>query len=218
MSREELALRAFEEVERELQSISKWMHEHPETAYEEFEGSRRLAGFLADNGFEVTYPAYGLETAFEANAGTTGTRVVICAEYDALPEVGHACGHNIIATSSLGAGVAVAGLTDDLGLRVTVLGTPAEEGGGGKIELVKAGDFEDAAASMLIHPGPGAPGGLADPRLLAAQRITVEFRGKEAHAAAALKPASTPWTHSFRPTTTCRHCISTSNRATGSMV
>lgn len=185
MSHKDQARHAFEQVEQELQSISRWMYENPETAYEECESSARLAGFLTDNGFEVTYPAYGLETAFEANIGRKGPRVVICAEYDALPEVGHACGHNIIATSSLGAAVAVAGLAEDLGIRVTVLGTPAEEGGGGKIELIEAGAFEDAAASMMIHPGPGAPGGLADPRLIAAQGLTVEYHGKEAHAAAA---------------------------------
>lgn len=209
MSRKELALRAFEEVEQELQSISTWMYENPETAYEEYESSQRLAGFLADNGFDVTYPAYGLETAFEANAGSSGPRVVICAEYDALPEVGHACGHNIIATSSVGAGVAVAALADELGIRVTVLGTPAEEGGGGKIELIEAGAYEDAAASMLIHP---SPRDLADPRLLAAQGMTVEFHGKQSHAAAAPKWASTPSTPSSRPTTTSRRSASTSKR------
>jgi amidohydrolase len=107
--------------------------------------------------------------------------VVICAEYDALPNVGHACGHNVIATSSLGAGAALAGLADDLGIRLTVLGTPAEEGGGGKIDLIEAGAFEDAAAAMLIHP---SPRNLADPRLLAAQGLTVTYRGKTAHAAA----------------------------------
>ncbi len=157
------------------------MYENPELAFEEFESSRRLSEFLGDHGFEVTYPAYGLDTAFEANAGSTGPRVVICCEYDALPSVGHACGHNIIATSSVGAGVALAGLTDELGIRVTVLGTPAEEGGGGKIDLIDAGAFEGAAASMLIHP---SIRNLADPRLLAAQGLIVEFHGKEAHAAA----------------------------------
>ena len=181
MTNKETAEVAFANVEEELRSISKWMYENPELAYEEHESSARLAGFLESNGFDVTYPAYGLETAFEATAGTAGPRVVICCEYDALPEVGHACGHNIIATSSLGAGAALAGLADELGIRVTVLGTPAEEGGGGKIDLIKAGAFEDAAASMLIHPGIKD---MADPRLLAAQGIEVVYRGRTAHAAA----------------------------------
>ena len=106
MSRKQDAQHAFTAVEEQLRSISKWMYENPELAYEEFESSRRLSEFLGDHGFEVTYPAYGLDTAFEANAGSSGPRVVICCEYDALPGVGHACGHNIIATSSIGAGAA----------------------------------------------------------------------------------------------------------------
>ena len=122
------------------------MYHNPELAYKEFNSSRRLSEVLAAHGFDVTYPAYRLETAFEATAGTDGPRVVICCEYDALPKVGHACGHNIIATAALGAGIAVAGLADELGIRVTVLGTPAEEGGGGKVDLINAGAFEDAAA------------------------------------------------------------------------
>jgi len=181
MTRKERAADAFAEVEIELIAISRWMYENPEVAFEEVESSLRLAGFLADNGFDVSYPAYGLRTAFAANTGSGGPRVVICCEYDALPGVGHACGHNIIATSSLGAGVAIAGLADELGIRVTVLGTPGEEGSGGKIDLIDAGAFEDAAASMLIHP---SPRNVVDPKLLAATHFIAVFRGKEAHASA----------------------------------
>lgn len=180
MSLKQRATEAFETVETELRSISKWMFENPELAYREVEASKRLATFLADHGFDVAHPAYEIETAFEARVGDSGPRVVICAEYDALPAVGHACGHNIIATSSLGAGVALSELVDELGIRVTVLGTPAEEGGGGKIDLIDAGAFDDTAASMLIHP---SPRDLVDPRLLAAQGFEAIFRGKEAHAA-----------------------------------
>lgn len=182
MDRKQRATEAFEKVEAELRDISRWLYENPELAYEEVESSQRLAGFLGRHGFTVTQPAYDLPTAFEATVGTSGPRVVICAEYDALPQVGHACGHNIIATSSVGAGVALAPLAGELGIRVTVLGTPAEEGGGGKIQLLEAGAFEDAAASMLIHP---SRNDLADPRLLAAQGFTATFSGKTAHAAAA---------------------------------
>ncbi|HEX9761705.1 MAG TPA: amidohydrolase, partial [Acidimicrobiia bacterium] len=138
MSPKETAEEAFAAVEGELRTISHWMYENPELGFKEFESSRRLADYLGDHGFSVVYPAHGLDTAFEATAGTSGPRVVICCEYDALPEVGHACGHNIIATAALGAGIAVAGLADQLGIRVTVLGTPAEEGGGGKVELINA--------------------------------------------------------------------------------
>jgi metal-dependent amidase/aminoacylase/carboxypeptidase family protein len=125
-----------------LTEISHWMYDNPEVAYQEFESSSRLAEFLRSRGFEVEYPAYGLETAFAARIGSTGPHVVICAEYDALPGVGHACGHNIIATAALGAGAALAPLAETLGFRLTVLGTPAEEHYGGKVDLIDAGAFD----------------------------------------------------------------------------
>lgn len=175
---------AFEAVEDELKAISRWMYENPEPAFAEFASSRRLVEFLAGHGFEVEYPAYGLDTAFAARAGTSGPEMIVCAEYDALPGVGHACGHNIIATSALGAGVAVAGLADELGFRITVLGTPAEEARGGKVDLINAGAFANAAAAMMIHPSPEST---VDPVALAIQHLAVTFKGKDAHAAAA------PW-------------------------
>jgi amidohydrolase len=188
MTNKENAESRYDSVDEELRALSLWLYENPETAYKEFESSRRISEFLASKGFDVTYPAYGLETAFEANAGTSGPRVVICCEYDALPEVGQACGHNIIATAAAGAGVALAAVAEELGIRVTVLGTPAEEGGGGKVDLIDAGAFEDAAASMMIHPGseetpsPG-PNGMLDPSFQANQSFRVEYFGKESHAA-----------------------------------
>lgn len=180
MTPKERSTEAFESVESDLRSISKWMYENPEIGYEEFESSARLAAFLADHGFTVDYPTRGLDTAFEATVGSTGPRVVVCCEYDALPEVGHACGHNIIATAALGAGIAVAGLAEELGIRVTVLGTPAEEGAGGKVDLINSGAFEDVAASMMIHP---SPHDLLDPSFQARSSYTVEYFGKESHAA-----------------------------------
>jgi amidohydrolase len=180
MSRKQTAEERFTAVEAELRGISRWMYENPEIQYEEYESSAKLAAFLRENGFEVEHPTHGLKTAFEATAGSSGPRVVICCEYDALPEIGHACGHNIIATAALGAGVAVAGLTDELGIRVTVLGTPAEEGGGGKVDLIDAGALEDAAAAMMIHP---SPRDLLDPSFQARSSFTVEYHGKESHAA-----------------------------------
>ena len=180
MGTKQMAADTFGQVEQELRDLSRWMYENPELGYEEFEASARISSFLGDNGFDVTYPTHGLDTAFEATAGTSGPRVVICCEYDALPEIGHACGHNIIATAAAGAGVAMAGLADDLGIRVTVLGTPAEEGGGGKVELINAGAFEDAVASMMVHPGPFDQ---LDPSFQACQHYDVEFFGKESHAA-----------------------------------
>lgn len=178
------ALLAFEAVEGELKAISRWMYENPEIAFAEFASSQRLVEFLTAQGFAVEYPAYGLDTAFVARAGKGGPEMVICAEYDALPGIGHACGHNIIAAAALGAGVAVAGMADELGFRITVLGTPAEEARGGKVDLINVGAFAGAAASMMIHP---APENEVDPVALAIKHLSVTFRGKDAHASAA------PW-------------------------
>ncbi len=180
MTTKDTARTAFESVEHELRNLSRWMYDHPEIAYEEFETSAKLVGYLSENGFAVEYPAYGLETAFAARIGSGGPEVVICCEIDALPEVGHACGHNIIATSAIGAGIALAPLVEDLGIRVTVLGTPAEEAYGGKVDLINAGAFTDAAAAIMIHP---ANDDIVDKNALALTQIDVEFHGKASHAA-----------------------------------
>ncbi len=171
---------AFDGVATELREISRWMHDHPETAFAERETAARLVAFLRSQGFTVEHPAYGMETAFAARIGATGPEVVICCEMDALPEVGHACGHNIIATAACGAGVALASVAERLGFRVTVLGTPAEEMYGGKVDLIAAGAFAEAAAAMMIHP---APEDVVDARFLAVAHLDVTFRGRESHAA-----------------------------------
>ncbi|MEN8238302.1 MAG: M20 family metallopeptidase [Actinomycetota bacterium] len=181
MNTKERAELRFGDDERKLHDLSQWMYDNPELGYEEFETSRRMAEMLADGGFEVEYPAYGLDTAFAARAGSTGPEVIICAEMDALPEVGQACGHNIIATAGIGAGLALVDLADELGIRLTVLGTPAEEHSGGKVDLINAGAFEGAAASMMIHPGVSS---VVDPKFLAIAHIEVNFYGKPSHAAA----------------------------------
>ncbi|MBU1865261.1 MAG: amidohydrolase [Actinobacteria bacterium] len=172
----------FEAVAAKLEQISRWMYDNPELSLEEFATSARLAGFLEQQGFEVEYPAFGVETAFAARAGSEGPEVVVCAEYDALPGVGHACGHNLIATAALGAGVALLPLAGELGFRLTILGTPAEETRGGKIDLIDAGAFSGAAAALMVHP---TPDDLVDPAELAIRQIDVTFHGKESHAAMA---------------------------------
>lgn len=164
-----------------LHEIATWMYHHPEVAHQEHLASTRLVSFLNDQGFTVEHPAWGLETAFDAAIGSTGPTVVICAEMDALPEVGHACGHNIIGAAAVAAGAALAPLVDELGLRVRVLGTPAEEGHGGKVDLLNAGAFDGVAAAMMIHPGTHDA---ADPTCLAVKRFLVRYHGTEAHAAA----------------------------------
>ena len=177
--RKRRAEQRFEEVEDDLRTLSRWMYDNPETAFQEHRTSARLAEFLAENGLQVEYPAYGLDTAFAARAGTAGPEVVICCEMDALPEVGHACGHNIIATAALGAGVAVADQAEQLGIRVTVLGTPAEEHFGGKVDLIDAGAFADAAAAMMVHP---SYLDVVDPAVIAVIHVDVDFYGHESHA------------------------------------
>lgn len=169
----------FGEHQTALEELSEWMYHNPELAYAEFDTSARMVAALEAGGFTVEYPAYGLDTAFRADVGSSGPRVVICAEMDALPEVGHACGHNIIATAGIGAGLALAPVAEELGIRVTVLGTPAEEHYGGKVDLINAGAFEDAAASMMIHP---STRDVVDPTFLAIDHLAVHFYGKASHA------------------------------------
>ena len=163
----------------ELRQINRWMFENPEVAFQEHQSSAKLAGFLSRLGFEVEYPAYGLDTAFAARTGTTGPEVVICAEYDALPGVGQACGHNIIATAAAGAGAALKDLADQMGFRLTVLGTPAEELYGGKVDLINAGAFSEAAIAMMVHP---STHDVVDPVVISVAHLDVSFHGKTAHA------------------------------------
>jgi amidohydrolase len=166
----------------ELVALSHDLHAHPETSFEEHRSAAAVAGML--EGFEVTHGACGMPTAFSARAGSGGLVVAVCAEYDALPDVGHACGHNVIAAAAVGAGLALAEVADDAGLTVLVLGTPAEEGGGGKILMLERGGFDGVHAAMMVHPWPADR--LAG-RCLAVSHFDVTFSGREAHASAA------PW-------------------------
>ncbi len=179
--KKEMARRRVAEAAADLRRISHWMYDNPELAYQEFKSSARLVEFLREASFEIEYPAYGLDTAFAARLGTSGPHVVVCAEYDALPTIGQACGHNIIATAALGAGYALAPLVDELGIRLTVLGTPAEENFGGKVDLIEAGAFDDVQAAMMIHP---STADVVDPNVIAVAHLDVHYRGKAAHASA----------------------------------
>ena len=172
----------LDNIYQSLCDVSDWMYENPELGFEEFETSKYLVNYIESKTSKVAYPIHGLDTAFEITYGTKGPLVVICVEYDALPEVGHACGHNIIATASIGAGIALHNLAEELGIRVKVLGTPAEEGGGGKIILLDKGAYEDASCSMMIHP---SVEDVVDPTFTTIQQYKVEYFGKDAHAAGA---------------------------------
>jgi amidohydrolase len=165
----------------ELVALSRRIHGAPELAFQEERACAWLCEALAGAGLAVEAGAYELPTAFVARAGSGPLRLVLCAEYDALPEVGHACGHNLIAAMTVGAGVALAEVADDLGIEVTVLGTPAEETGGGKLLLLDRGAFASAHAAMMVHP---APFEMADTPVIACTQFEVHYTGKEAHAAA----------------------------------
>jgi amidohydrolase len=162
--------------------LSHAIHAEPELAFAEHRSCAKTQTLVAERGFEITAAAGGLETAFRADFGSGPLAVGVCAEYDALPGIGHACGHNIIAASAVGAALALADVADQLGLTVALLGTPAEEFGGGKVLLLNAGVFDDLAAAMMVHPGPVD---IAAARSLTLSAVRVEYRGREAHASAA---------------------------------
>ena len=164
-----------------LIALSHAVHGDAELAFEEHRSSARLVTALDAAGLDVETGVAGLETAFVATAGSGPLTIAICAEYDALPGIGHACGHNIIAGAAVGAGIALAALADDLGLTIKVMGTPAEEGGGGKVLMLDAGVFDGVHAAMMVHPAPEES--LIFP-CLAVEHLTVTYRGREAHASA----------------------------------
>jgi len=166
-----------------LIDLSHRIHAHPELGFEEEKASAWLCEFLAGAGFSIERGVCGLPTAFVARAGSGPLHVAVCAEYDALPGIGHACGHNVIAAMSAGAGIAAARVADDLGLTVSVIGTPAEEVGdhGGKIHLLEGGAFEGVHVAMMAHP---APFDVAAPRIIAASMFDVHYEGKASHASA----------------------------------
>lgn len=165
-----------------LITLSHGIHANPELAFEEFISSRMTADALAaDPRFTVTMGVAGRETAFTATAGSGPLHLGICAEYDALPGIGHACGHNIIASAAVGAGLALAAVADDLGISVTVFGCPAEEGGGGKLDLLDAGLFDGVHAAMMVHPAPVEADRM---HCLSVSHFDVRYHGRTAHASA----------------------------------
>ena len=165
-----------------LVDASHQIHARPELGFEEVFAHGLLTDLLEADGLEPERGAYDLPTAFVARAGEQGPTIAVLCEYDALPGIGHACGHNIIATAGLGAGLAAASLADELGGRVVILGTPAEEGGGGKVLMMDKGALDGVDAAMMIHP---AGADLRAMSAIAIQQILVEYHGAAAHAAAA---------------------------------
>jgi amidohydrolase len=164
-----------------LVDVSHQIHAQPELGYEERFAHDLLTRVLEEEGLGVTRSARGMDTAFEAHAGSTGPTVAVLCEYDALPGIGHACGHNVIAAAGLGAGLAAAALAEELGGRVAVVGSPAEEGGGGKLHLIDAGAFKGVDAALMVHP---ADADLAAMDVIAVHEVVVTYTGEAAHAAA----------------------------------
>jgi amidohydrolase len=155
------------------------VHDHPELGFAEHRAVRAVARLLADHGVDAQVGAYGLETALCATTGRGEPTVAVIAEYDALPEIGHACGHNVICATAVGAFLALQRLGDDLDGSVELIATPAEEGGGGKELIARAGGFDHIAAALMVHPF-GMD--IADHPWLGVRQVSVTYHGLPAHA------------------------------------
>ncbi len=173
------ARRRVEDREGALVELSHTIHSYPELCFEEERAAGWVGETLSGSGFAVEAGVCDLPTSLVATAGHGPLVVAICAEYDALPGIGHACGHNIIAAAAVGAGAALAPLADDLGMTVKVMGTPAEEGGGGKILMLQKGAFDGVNAAMMVHP---APVEMPCMDCLAVSHFDVRYEGRSAHA------------------------------------
>ncbi|MGW6458064.1 amidohydrolase [Streptomyces sp. NPDC055078] len=180
-SARQAAARSVAEHRKPLVTLAETLHRHPETAWEEHRAAQWVGNALHDIGFRVTARYLGLDTALHAVSGRGSRRIALVAEYDALPGLGHACGHNLIAAIAVGAAGALARVADDLDLQVEVYGTPAEEGGGGKIELLDRGAFHGLDLAMMAHPGPVD---VAEARPFAVTHSRIRYEGQAAHAAA----------------------------------
>jgi amidohydrolase len=165
-----------------LVALSHAIHRVPELAFEEHHAVDQIVSAIQGRGLAIRRPAFDIETAFVAEFGPGPFTVAICAEYDALPGIGHACGHNVIAASAVGAALALIPVAKAAGLRVRLLGTPAEEIGNnsGKIMMIDRGAFEGVDAALMVHP---APFDVAQPMMIAAATFDIEYVGKAAHAA-----------------------------------
>ncbi len=182
--RDGLKQKANADVDRrreDLIDLSLRIHANPEIAFEEEESAALLCDYLEANGLAVERGICQIPTAFRASIGSGAPRIAFLAEYDALPGVGHGCGHNIIGTSSCAAGIALKPLVAETGGTVLVIGTPAEEAAGGKVYMAARGAFDDLDCAMMVHPGNR---NTAVAFALACLELEVEFEGRAAHAAA----------------------------------
>jgi metal-dependent amidase/aminoacylase/carboxypeptidase family protein len=165
----------------QLNELSLRIHANPELGFQETKAAAWLTEYLAGHGFSIEAGICGLPTAFRAGYGVGKPIVAILAEYDALPQLGHACGHNLIAASAVGAGLACKPVIDQLGGSILIIGTPAEEVYGGKVVMAERGAFDGIDIAMMAHPGSHDT---AATWALACQTVEIEFLGRAAHAAA----------------------------------
>ena len=179
-----VAATAIDSCSWELYELSSEIWRNPELGFKEYKAHELLTSFLEKKGFAVEHSFTGIETAFRATFGSGRPNVCVICEYDALPEIGHACGHNLIAEAGVAAGLGLKTALESKNAskgRVTVLGTPAEEGGGGKVYLIENGAFEDVDIAMMVHP---APYTVLMPTFSAIGEFKITFTGKASHAAA----------------------------------
>lgn len=175
-------IQTIDRMQHELLALSHQIHDHPELGYEEHQAVASIRSFLEDRGFQVETPYCGLDTSFKVvkKGKGPGPRIAFLAEYDALRGIGHGCGHNIIATCAVGAFMGIASLIDEYDGEVSIIGTPAEEGGAGKVILLERGAFDETDYALMMHPS-GGGSNLVGRGGRAATRIRVSFHGKVAH-------------------------------------
>jgi len=196
-SSKEQACAQVDKLQENLIAIAREIFEHPELSSQEHRAAQLLARELHDAGFSVELGAGGMETAIRAShpAVNDGPSVAILGEYDALPELGHACGHNLIGVAALGACLGLEPVKAALPGRLTFLGTPAEEYGSGKVAMIKVGVFNDIDTAMMFHPSSFTA---VDRGSLAVTEVRIEFSGKAAHAAGCPEKWSFWVNHSIR--------------------
>lgn len=179
----ELILKEVENLKQKLWEINDYIYDNPEVGNKEFKAVRKLTEFLEENSFNVEIGILNKPTAFKATykSNKEGPNIAYLCEYDALPEIGHGCGHNMIGTMGVGAAVALSKVLNSIGGQITVLGTPAEECDGAKVEMTQKGVFDDIDVAMILHP---AEATYESGKSLAMDAIQFEFKGKASHAAA----------------------------------
>lgn len=177
-------IKDIEKMKQELWKISDYMYQNPEVGNKEFKAVEKLTSFLKDNKFYVELNVIGKPTAFKAvyKSGKKGPNIAYLCEYDALPEIGHGCGHNMIGTMGVGAAIALSKVLDEIGGEITVFGTPAEECDGAKVHMAEKGIFRGVDVAMILHP---AENTYESGSSLAMDALQFEFTGKASHAAAA---------------------------------